>query len=153
MNLLPELHLLIAGRHDTAYATDIMRTVEALGLAQRVRFLGQVTDAERLWLYRHTDGVVVPSLTQGVGFPVIEGMAQGRPVFMSNVTSLPEVGGELGHYWNSYAPASMAAVVRQGLDQWSADPALAERAREHASQFTWQRAAEAYAGLYRSMIR
>jgi len=153
MELLPDLQLLIAGRHDTEYAKEIIRTVEALGLAQRVRFLGQVTDAERLWLYRHADGVVVPSLTEGFGLPVIEGMAQGRPVFMSNVTSLPEVGGELGHYWDSYEPESMAAVVREGLAQWHADPDLATRARQHASQFTWRRAAEAYAGLYRSMVR
>jgi len=152
MELLPDRHLLIAGRHDTAYAADILRTVDARGLADRVRFLGQVTDAERLWLYRHADGVVVPSLTEGFGLPVIEGMAQGTPVFMSNVTSLPEVGGELGHYWDSYEPESMAAVVREGLSHWRADPTLADRAREHASQFTWRRAAQTYAGLYRSMI-
>ena len=152
MELLPDLQLLIAGRHDTEYAADILRAVDAHGLADRVRFLGQVTDAERLWLYRNANGVVVPSLTEGFGLPVIEGMAQGRPVFMSNVTSLPEVGGELGHYWDSYEPESMALVVREGLAQWRADPALAGRAREHASHFTWRRAAEAYAGLYRSMI-
>lgn len=153
MQLLPDLHLLIAGRRDTEYAADIMRTVDALDIAQRVRFLGQVTDAERLWLYRHADGVVVPSLTEGFGLPVIEGMAQGRPVFMSNVTSLPEIGGQLGHYWDSYEPESMAAVVVEGLAQWRTDPSLADRAREHASQFTWRRAAEAYAALYRSMVR
>jgi glycosyltransferase involved in cell wall biosynthesis len=153
MELLPDLQLLIAGRHDTAYAADIIRSLDARRLADRVRFLGQVTDAERLWLYRHADGVVVPSLTEGFGLPVIEGMAQGRPVFMSNVTSLPEVGGELGHYWDSYEPESMAAVVGEGLAQWRADPGLATQARQHASQFTWRRAAEAYAGLYRSMVR
>jgi glycogen synthase len=47
----------------------------------------------------------------------------------------------------------MAKVVRKGLALWHADPALAERAREHAARFTWQRAAEAYTGLYRSLIR
>jgi len=153
MELLPDLQLLIAGRHDTVYAGEITRNVDARGLAHRVQFMGQVTDAERLWLYRHADGVVVPSLTEGFGLPVIEGMAQGRPVFMSNVTSLPEIGGELGHYWDSYEPESMAKVVRKGLARWQDDPALAERAREHAGRFTWRRAAEAYAGLYRSLIR
>ena len=47
----------------------------------------------------------------------------------------------------------MAKVVRKGLARWQDDPALAERAREHAGRFTWQREAEAYAGLYRSLIR
>ena len=151
MELLPDLQFLIAGRHDTAYAGEITRNVDARELAHRVRFMGEVTDAERLWLYRHADGVVVPSITEGFGLPDIEGMAQGRPVFMSNVTSLPEIGGELGHYWDSYEPESMATVVRKGLARWQADPALAERAREHAARFTWRRAAEAYAGLYRSL--
>ncbi len=153
MELLPDLQLLIAGRCNTEYAADVARTVDAGVLAGRVRLVGEVTDAERLWLYRHAEGVVMPSLTEGFGLPVIEGMAQGRPVFMSKVTSLPEVGGELGHYWDSYQPEHMAAVVRAGLARWRADPALAQRAREHASQFTWRRAAEAYAGLYRSMLR
>jgi glycosyltransferase involved in cell wall biosynthesis len=153
MELLPDLQLVLAGRCNTEYAADVARTVDASGQAHRVWLVGEVTDAERLWLYQHAEGVVVPSLTEGFGLPVIEGMAQGRPVFMSNATSLPEVGGESGHYWDSYEPEHMAGVVRAGLGRWHADPTLAQAAREHASRFTWRRAAEAYAGLYRSMLR
>lgn len=53
-------------------------------------------------LYESCVAFLFPSITEGFGLPVIEAMSFGTPVFLSNSSSLPEVGGNEAFYWNSY---------------------------------------------------
>lgn len=73
------------------------RAFNDLGLPasnSRVRWLGAVNDAELVALYQNARAFVFPSLYEGFGIPPLEAMACGCPVVLSNVSSLPEVGGE-----------------------------------------------------------
>jgi len=82
---------------------------------------------------------------------VLEAMASGRPVFVSRRSSLPEITGDHGFYFDSFAPAAMAAVLRDGLARTAADPGFVDRAVAHARTFTWTEAARRYASLYREI--
>jgi glycosyltransferase involved in cell wall biosynthesis len=104
--------------------------------------LGHVTDAVLSELYRRCAIFCYPSLGEGFGLPVLEAMAAGAPVLTSNLSSLPEVGGEAVEYVDPRSVGSIAA----GLDRLLASPArrkeLSELARRRAASFSWQLTAE-----------
>lgn len=143
MGLLPERHLVIAGnwkrRPELKARVDAMANVTALD---------RVSEDEKWWLYRNCQAFLFPSACEGFGMPPIEAMKSGKPVFLSTLTSLPEVGGPDAFYWPQLTPTAMAATLRSGLAAADTDPDLPARLRAHASQFTWDACTEAYIDLY-----
>jgi glycosyltransferase involved in cell wall biosynthesis len=152
MQRVPGRTLVIAGDPKHPYARQIADQVRELGLAQRVFMPGMISENECRWLYQHCEAFVFPSKNEGFGLPVIEAMSHGRPVFLSHSTSLPEVGGPLAFYWQQYDPDYMAAVFQDGMAVYYGDPDYPHRLRQHAAQFTWQRAARAYVETYRDLL-
>jgi glycosyltransferase involved in cell wall biosynthesis len=150
--LLPGLTLVIAGKHATPYGDQVRREIAARGLADRVVMPGQVCDGDRQWLYERCDAFVFPSLTEGFGFPVLEALQCGRPVVVSRRTSLPEVAGDCGFYFDSFAPGHMAESVKAALAA-AARPGFAARMREHAAAFSWDNTARGYLRVYDDVLR
>ncbi len=148
----PDLCLVIAGSKRADYASRIVREIQDAGLTDRVILPGTVSDDDRAWLYQNCEAFLFPSLSEGFGLPVIEAMSCGRPVFLSNKTSLPEVGGPLAFYWQDFSAPSMSQVFEAGMSLVRRDPHYEGKLRQHASQFTWQRAAESYLSLYRQVL-
>ena len=149
---LPAHTLVIAGKRETPYGERLAQEIAARNLGSRVLMTGQVSDGDRQWLYEHCDAFVFPSLTEGFGFPVLEAMQCGKPVFMSRRTSLPEVGGSLGFYWDSFGADQMAAVFAAGMATVAAMPTFAAQVRARAAEFSWENAARGYLGVYRSVL-
>ena len=149
---LPEIRLVIAGKKTTPYGEHLEREVAKRGLSDRVILPGEVSDGDRQWLYEHCEAFLFPSLTEGFGFPVLEAMQCGRPVFVSRRTSLPEIAGDMGFYFDGYEPAELANVYRDGMARYQAEPALATRLREHAARFSWTATARGYADVYAGIL-
>jgi glycosyltransferase involved in cell wall biosynthesis len=149
---LDDFRLVIAGKKTTPYGRFLASEIVRLGIGERVVMPGEVDDATRQWLYEHCEGFLFPSFAEGFGFPVLEAMQAGRPVFSSRCTSLPEVIGNHGFYFESFSAESMAEVVRAGLRQISDDPGLVDSARRHAASFSWQRTAADYLRIYRELL-
>ena len=149
---LPEKRLVIAGKKATHYGEFVEREVSRRGLHNRVVMPGELSDGDRQWLYEQCDAFLFPSLTEGFGFPVLEAMQCGKPVFMSRKTSLPEIAGDCGYFFESYGAAEMTAVFRDGMEHWAADPTLPSRCRRHAGSFSWRASAERYATIYESVL-
>lgn len=143
---LPDLRLVIAGQ-SRPYEQQIRAEVQRHGVADRVLLPGEVTDAEKSWLYHRCQALLVPSLAEGFGLPVLEAMSCGKPVVSSREGSLPEVGGEVARYWDGFEPEAMAGVVRAAL----ASPPDAAAARARAARFSWTGAAAAYLELYATL--
>ena len=141
----PEQHFVLAGPdgHDSR---DVAARLTARPLAN-VTLLLSISDAQKAWLYASCRGFLFPSLTEGFGLPPLEAMYFGKSVFLSRLTSLPEVGGALAHYFDSFEPAAMRAVIETG---WAKDaaPGRAEAVARHAGHFSWQRCADQYLALY-----
>jgi len=149
---LEEYRLVIAGRADSDYARSISALAAELGVQDRLVLSGIISDEDRSWLYTHCAAFVFPSLTEGFGLPVIEAMAHGKPVFSSDRTSLPEVGGNAAIYWRDFEESSMIRVFRDGMARFAGNPKMAEENRARARMFSWTRAAQEYLTLYADVI-
>jgi glycosyltransferase involved in cell wall biosynthesis len=118
-------------------------TVSALrSLGERCKMLGYVSDAELAQLYRRCAVFCYPSLGEGFGLPVLEAMAAGAAVLTSNVSSLPEVGGEAVEYADPRDPRSISAALRHMLTDAPRRHELARLGIERARQFSWAHFAE-----------
>lgn len=154
MHYLPEFNLIIAGKKSTGAAQEIELLIAKLGLGSRIRLTGKISEAEKQYCYKNCTGFVFPSLREGFGLPVIEAMRFGKPVFISNNTSLPEIGGEYANYWDHYDPEYMAGIVKAGLDAHSADEAgLSEKLTARSQEFNWDTAARQYLEVYTELLK
>jgi glycosyltransferase involved in cell wall biosynthesis len=122
--------------------------VKAPPLEGRVVVEGYVSNERRAELYAGAGVVVLPSLDEGFGLPVLEAMALGIPVVTSNVGALPEVAGEAGILVDPSDVAALAGALERVLTQ----PELASRMRNAglntARQFSWPASARALIGAY-----
>lgn len=146
----PDHNLVIAGNDRTPYGDLMRKRVTEMGLGDRVHLTGPVDDRMRFALYTHCAALLMPSLAEGFGMPVVEALSLGKPVFASRRTSLPEVGGDAARYLDDFAPDAMATVIRDGLRDWNAD--AARLARQQADRYSWARCAKAYQELYTEVL-
>ncbi|HYZ81047.1 MAG TPA: glycosyltransferase family 1 protein [Solirubrobacteraceae bacterium] len=131
--LLPDdLRLVLAG-HPEPYEEDLRREAQALGIADRVRFPGWVSDPDLEGLWRVAAAAALPTLGEGFGLPLIEAMARGVPTAASGIPVLREVGGDWPEYFDARDPGDAARAITSVLET-PPDPA-AGRAR--AATFTW----------------
>lgn len=115
----PETRLLF-----TASASEEMaRFIAQHRLENRVMFTGGLTETALAEYYRGAQAVVFPSLYEGFGLPVLEGMACGVPVLTSNVTSLPEVAGDAALMID---PLELDALI-DGIEKIAGDESLRAR--------------------------
>lgn len=145
------LHLIIAGDNNSDYAKQLIQTAENLGVRKQLHTPGTIDDAQKYWLYKNCKAFVFPSLSEGFGLPVVEAMSLGKPVFLSKLSSLPEIGGKEAYYWNNFEPQHMVEVFEKGIKDFTADKEKAQRSIDWAKQFSWENAAKAYLKLYENV--
>lgn len=144
------LQFLIVGKKGWRYES-IFTTWENSSKKDQIRFLDFVTDAELPGLYKNAVCFVLPSLYEGFGIPVVEAMNYGCPVAVSNVSSLPEVAGNLGFYFDPEKPADIAKVITQALQLSKEErQRLAEKLMERARQFSWEECAKKTIAVFNS---
>jgi glycosyltransferase involved in cell wall biosynthesis len=109
--------LLLLGNHGPETAA-IKSVIEREALGDRVKMMDSVSDEELTWLYKSCDLLLAPSLMEGFGLPVVEGLLCGSRVVCSDIPTFREIGGEACHYFdlNSGKDVSaLAAVICDAL--------------------------------------
>ncbi len=145
-----DYELVIAGNIDKTYGEKITEAAKLHGVSDRLTLTGPVSEEDRYWYYTHCMAFAFPSLAEGFGLPVVEAMHYGKPVFISTLTSLPEIGGDMAYYFNDFDAAHMQAVFEKGMQHYnSTHPAAAIQQR--AQQFNWVNTARSYLAIYRSL--
>jgi len=122
-----------------------------LGIRERVsqRFLSDDLMASA---YAHAEVFVFPSHFEGFGLPALEAMACGTPVVLAAATSLPEVGGDAAEYFEPGSDEDLARVLSDLLADSGRRRVLREAGLARAAEFTWVRAAERTAEVYRNTL-
>ncbi|MBO0937992.1 glycosyltransferase family 4 protein [Fibrella sp. HMF5335] len=143
----PDYTLVLAGRNDHPYAQHLREQAAQLG-ADNVLQTGPVDETTKAWLYANCEAFLFPSLSEGFGLPVVEAMSFGKPVFLSRLTSLPEIGGREAIYFDSFEPEDVVETLRAGMRDFYDDPLKSERLRWQANRFRWQNTGKAYWELY-----
>ncbi|RST09928.1 glycosyltransferase family 1 protein [Streptomyces sp. WAC05374] len=149
-----DAHLVVVGRR--AEDGPVAQAIERYGLDGAVRFVKGVTDAELVDLYRGAKVACVPSLYEGFSLPAAEAMATGTPLVATTGGAIPEVAGPDGETCLAVPPGDAGALAA-ALGRLLGDEGLrtrlgaAGRARV-LDRFTWARAAQGTAELYREAI-
>jgi glycosyltransferase involved in cell wall biosynthesis len=126
---------------------------EKLRNSTHCRVLGMVDQPMLELLYKRAGAVVVPSLYEGFGLPVLEAMARGKVVVAAKASSLPEVGGEAALYFHDAAdPENMAGVLEVALGDQALRTKLARAARSRAAKFTWDKTAAGVAEVIKEVL-
>jgi alpha-1,3-rhamnosyl/mannosyltransferase len=103
-------------------------------------------------LYRGASVLAYPSLYEGFGLPVVEAMARGVPVVTSDVSSLPEVGGNAVCYVDPTSVDAIASGLRHVLEDESFAESLRAAGPVQARSFSWAATAEATLDAYEQVI-
>jgi glycosyltransferase involved in cell wall biosynthesis len=142
-----DLRLVLVGSKGWLYE-GFFQKLEELELSDAIRLPGFVPDNDLSIIYSGAKLVVVPSLYEGFGLPVLEGMACGAPVLSSNISSLPEVGGEAARYFDPMDVAAMADEIVAVWRDESLREAMRQQGLDRAAQFSWERAADETLAVY-----
>lgn len=147
----PDLHLVLVGGKGWLY-DDIFRQVTVLGLEQQVHFPGYVDDEQLPLWYNAAELLVLPSVYEGFGLPILEAMACGTPVVAAATSSLPEAGGEAARYFAPEDAAELADQLATVLDQPQVAAEMRERGLQQAARFSWARAGRETAAVYQQVL-
>lgn len=142
------LKLILAGAKGWLYQ-DLFQLVQQLNLTDDVFFPGYVPAEELAGWYNAATVFAYPSSYEGFGMPVLEALACGRPVVTSNVSSLPEAGGQVAFQVEPQDVAALSEALMSALT----DPAASlTRGPAHAARFTWPAAAARTVASYRRAL-
>ena len=117
---------------------NVKQRIQDLGLANRVKIIGQVPFSDLPYLYNKARLLVFPSLFEGFGIPLVEAMACGCPVVASDRTAIPEIVADAGILFDPTSEEGIAAAV---WCLWNDDDALTKlrtKGLNRANAFTWQ---------------
>ena len=123
-----------------------------IGRHDFVRMIGEAEGRDLPGLYSLAEAFVLPSFREGFGLPVLEAMACGTPVVVSNRTSLPEVAGDAGLLFDPERIDALEDVLYNVLNNNELRKNMIQRGFEQAQRFSWKRTAEQTLQVYRQAL-
>lgn len=135
---LGEAQLLLGGTPNN----DIMGLIEEHPYKNDIIVSGFIPEKQLANYYSLADVFVFPSFYEGFGLPVLEAQHLGIPVATSNVSTLPEVGGQGAMYFNPNDSQDMASVIINILKDKKLQDKLVSKGRENIKSYSWEAAAK-----------
>lgn len=136
-----DIHLVVAGAHSHAVLHRWTAWATEAGVNDRVVFTGSVDDDELVAMLQGASLVVMPSLEEGFGLPVLEAAACGVPTIASNVSSLPEVLDEPAACFDPHDHQAIAAAIAKALTDDAHRSVLLAAGQRAVERWTWRNAA------------
>jgi glycosyltransferase involved in cell wall biosynthesis len=148
----PEVALVKLGRpHHIVYYQETLAFTRSLGIQDAVKFIPNVSDEEVVNWYRGASVLVMPSLVEGFGLPVLEAMACGTPVVTSDAGALVEITGDAAIHVPCMDDDGYASAILKILNNPDVARGLSEKGLEHAKTFTWEDSAKQVIDVYQSV--
>jgi O-antigen biosynthesis alpha-1,2-mannosyltransferase len=145
--------LVIAGGSNRFLSEDELREPQRQGIADWVRWIGWLDNAELPAVYRLAEGLLLPSLYESVGMPVMEAMACGCPTLTANRYGTLELAEGASVLVEPESVDAIAAGIVRLLEDQPLRAALRRAGLERAQQFTWQRTAAQVMQVLESLPR
>lgn len=146
-----EFVVVLVGCEPQARRVELQALAEELGVADSLRLHGFAPHEDLAPLLRGAAGLVMPSLCEGFGLPILDAFACHTPVLTSNISSMPEVAGDAAMYCDPQDPGSIADGMLKLLEPGTANN-LADAGSKRLTHFTWERTAELMAQAYATAI-
>lgn len=134
------LILVIVGKKGWLYE-DILSAPQKFGVLERIKFLDFVEDKDLPSLYQNATCFVLPSLYEGFGLPVLEAMKYGCPVLVSNVSSLPEAGGDAAIYFDPKDANDIKEKIEKVISNPKLRSEMIEKGKLQIKKFSWEKTA------------
>ncbi len=136
-----DMRLLIVGKKGWLYE-QILASPQKYQVADRVKFLDFVSDEDLPSLYKNAVCFVLPSLYEGFGLPVLEAMKNGCPVLASDVSSLPEAGGDAALYFNPTSASDIADKLEKVISSPKLREEMVKKGYNQIKKFSWDKTAK-----------
>jgi len=147
----PDLKLVLVGARGWK-SEPIIARINSSSFKDDIIELDYVDSADRPYIYNLASVFAYPSFYEGFGFPPLEAMACGVPVVASASSSLLEIVGDAGILVDPYNPAAIATGLETVLSDTVLAASLGIRGQERAKQFSWEKAAGEYLGVFEKLI-
>jgi len=131
---------------------NLLDTITQLDLTEYVKVLGRVDDATLAALYANAQFLVMPSLYEGFGLPLVEAMSYGTPVLTANNSSMPEVTGNAGLLVDALDVESIADGLQEMITNNELRERLAKNAKLNASRYSWDNSAQKLIKVFEKAI-
>lgn len=135
--LIQKTELVIAARLEPIFF-ETVRLPSLLGIEKCVKFIGYVSTADLPGLYSGADALILPSLTEYFGFPIVEAMACGSPVIASKAGSIPEIGGDAAIYFDPGSVDEIKNAIERVLRDEGLREKLSNMGLKRSKEFSWE---------------
>lgn len=150
---LPQKFVLVIGgvgeRRNLKRIKEAVENYEIVIAGQTVPWLSL---EELELLYQSASVLVYASLYEGFGIPILDAYLCGLPVITSNVSSMPEVGGDACLYVDPLNIDDMAEKIKKVMEDKSTSQKLVKKGFAQVKKFSWQKAAQETAEVYRKLV-
>jgi glycosyltransferase involved in cell wall biosynthesis len=145
-------HLLVLAGDDLRCRQSVLEMAKDLGLQDIVVHIPWAHGESLPYLYSAADALIMPSLSESFGLPLVEAMASGTPVISSTAAALPEIGGDAVVYFDPHSVEELIEGIERVLDSPSLQAELRTKGLKRAAKFTWEECARKHVEVYRSVL-
>ena len=146
-----DVHLVIVGRPHGKYHGTLMSAIKRSNLSDRVHILSDADFEDFPALYANALASVYMSHFEGFGIPILESMCCDVPVVTSNVSSMPEAGGDAALYADPQKPHDIAVQIQRIVSDPQFRQQLVEKGREQRKKFAQDKIITDFYNLYSSL--
>jgi glycosyltransferase involved in cell wall biosynthesis len=108
-----------------------------------------ISDEQKVWYYQQASAVIIPSLSEGFGLPVLETLFYNKPLLLSNQAALPEIAGQTAIYFNPFDSREIAETIQHFIH--SNQNINTKLYQDKLAQFSWQTTANKISHLLTSI--
>ena len=133
--------------------SKIFDLIKVLNLENHIHYIGKIDFDDLVGIYQAASLLIMPSIHEGFGLPVLEAMQNSLPVIASRAASLPEVVGSAGVLVDDYLnPNSWAKEISRLLRDDDLRNDLLKKGKEQSQKFSWKLSAQKTINIYQQIV-